>query len=217
MVSAKIMRCSDELVTSQTKEIDASQAERLAIVHLYRSALSLAHSAHAERDNELCFSDEFRDGRPSIAVNNKNIDAVRRMIETDRHVTYYKFRASLGIGDKTRIYRNNPKIKQQLTLWVYQDEPKPTKNAREQSTSKQMIAFFFNKTRRVATVALENCRTMNSDWYTTICLPEVIDELRKNNLKRRILLNHDNASSHMAKETNKFLKEKNVELMSNPA
>ncbi|GBP97397.1 hypothetical protein EVAR_69871_1 [Eumeta japonica] len=31
-------------------------------------------------------SDEIRDGRPSTAVNNKNVDAVRRMIETDTHV-----------------------------------------------------------------------------------------------------------------------------------
>ncbi|GBP71998.1 Putative uncharacterized protein FLJ37770 [Eumeta japonica] len=42
--------------------------------------------------------DEFRDGRPSTAANNKNIDAVRRMIDTDRHVTYHEIRASLGIG-----------------------------------------------------------------------------------------------------------------------
>ena len=43
-------------------------------------------------------SDEFRDGRPSTAVNNKNIDAVRLMIKTDRHVTYHEIWASLGIS-----------------------------------------------------------------------------------------------------------------------
>ncbi|GBP35578.1 hypothetical protein EVAR_17440_1 [Eumeta japonica] len=49
---------------------------------------------------------------------------------------------------------------------------------------------------------------MKYNWYTTTCLPEVIDELRKNNRKRRITLHHDNASSPTAKHTNKFLKEK---------
>ncbi|GBP01913.1 Laminin subunit gamma-1 [Eumeta japonica] len=88
-------------------------------------------------------SDEF-------AMNNKNIDAVRLMIETDRH--------------------------------VYRGEPKPTKVARERSAPKRMIAPFLNKTGHVTTIGLENCYTVNSDWYTTICLPEVIDELRKNNL-----------------------------------
>ncbi|GBP29672.1 Putative inorganic phosphate cotransporter, partial [Eumeta japonica] len=43
-------------------------------------------------------SDEFRYGPPFTAVNNKNVDAVRRMIEADRHVTYYEIRTSFGVG-----------------------------------------------------------------------------------------------------------------------
>ncbi|GBP32320.1 hypothetical protein EVAR_25574_1 [Eumeta japonica] len=77
-----------------------------------------------------------------------------------------------------------------------------------------MASFFFIK---LATVAVQNCRNVNDEWYTSICLPEVIDELRKNNRKRHIILHHDNASSHTAKQTNEFLKGKNVKLMSNPA
>ncbi|GBP73648.1 hypothetical protein EVAR_56327_1 [Eumeta japonica] len=61
----------------------------------------------------------------------------------------------------------------------------------------------------VSTVGMENYCTVNSDWYTTICLPDVTDELRKNNRKRCIILHHDNASSHKAKRTNKLLKEQN--------
>ncbi|GBP04575.1 Mariner Mos1 transposase [Eumeta japonica] len=102
----------------------------------------------------------------------------------------------------------------QLTTWVYRDEPKPIKVERERSASKRIIATFLNKTGHLANFALENYRTVNSDRYTTICLPEVIDDLRKNNRKRPIILHHDNASSHTAKHTNIFLKEKNVELMS---
>jgi len=76
-----------------------------------------------------------------------------------------------------------------------------------------MIAFFFRKNGPVATVALEDRRTVNAKWYITICLPEVIDEIRKNNRKRRIILHHDNASSHKATQTNDYLKEKKIELM----
>ncbi|GBP66936.1 hypothetical protein EVAR_40528_1 [Eumeta japonica] len=93
-------------------------------------------------------------------------------------------------------------------VWVYQDEPKPTKAARERSAFKRMIASFSNKAGHVATVALDNYCTVNSDWYTTVCLPEVIDDLRKNNRKRLIILHYDNASSYTAIQTNKFLKEK---------
>ncbi|CAH1973970.1 unnamed protein product, partial [Acanthoscelides obtectus] len=38
-------------------------------------------------------------------------------------------------------------------------------------------------------------------WYTTICLPKVITELRKINPERRIILHQDNASSHTAQKT----------------
>ncbi|GBP53566.1 hypothetical protein EVAR_41974_1 [Eumeta japonica] len=41
--------------TEGSKEIDASQAERLGRSCLYCSVLSLARSAQAERDNESCF------------------------------------------------------------------------------------------------------------------------------------------------------------------
>ncbi|GBP18472.1 hypothetical protein EVAR_93877_1 [Eumeta japonica] len=35
-------------------------------------------------------SDEFREGRPSTAMNKRNVDAVHRMIEKARHVTYLR-------------------------------------------------------------------------------------------------------------------------------
>ncbi|GBP90119.1 hypothetical protein EVAR_87223_1 [Eumeta japonica] len=121
-----------------------------------------------------------------------------------------------ALGDevplKTTIYNWFSEFKRsranQSTVWVHRDEPKPTKAAREQSASKRRITSLFDKAGHVATVALENCRTVNSDWYKTILLPEVIDKLRKNNCKPGIVLHYDNVSSHAAKQTNTFLKEK---------
>ena len=55
---------------------------------------------------------------------------------------------------------------------------------------------FFRKTGHVTIVLLEQHRTVNSEWYTTICLPVVLQEIRKTNRRRRIILHHDNASSH---------------------
>ncbi|GBP37957.1 hypothetical protein EVAR_84944_1 [Eumeta japonica] len=66
-------------------------------------------------------------------------------------------------GDGTWIYCYNYKTKQQSTIWVYREEPKPIKVACGRSAFKLMIASFFNKTGHVATVSLENCRTVNSD------------------------------------------------------
>ncbi|GBP49258.1 hypothetical protein EVAR_102201_1 [Eumeta japonica] len=50
------------------------------------------------KHSSVNLSDEFLDGRPTTAVNNKNLDAVRRMIETDKYITYREVRASLDIG-----------------------------------------------------------------------------------------------------------------------
>jgi len=119
-------------------------------------------------------------------------------------------------GDETWIYNYDPETKQQSTVWVFECEPNPTKVVRGRSAAKRMVASFFAKSGHVATVALKDRRTVNADWYTTICLPEVIDEFRKNNRKRRIILHHDNASSHTAKRTIDYLKEKNLESMSHP-
>lgn len=203
------------------------------------------------------------------------IDAVRELIETDRHVTYKQIVASLGIGmtavqtilhdhlgvrklcarwiphllkdeqkknrviwckkmfrkfnsgnskvvfnivtgDETWIYSYEPETKRQSAVWVFEDELRPTKVVRSRSVSKKMIACFFARTGHVATVALEDRATVNADWNKTICLPEVIDTMRKRNRKRRIILHHDNASAHTAAQTVGYLKEKNVELMAHP-
>lgn len=119
-------------------------------------------------------------------------------------------------GDESWIYAYEPETKQQSTVWVFQDEANPTKVARARSTSKQMIACFFSKTGHVATVPLDNQRTVNSEWYTTICLPEVFEELRKNNKRRRIILHHDNASSHTSNQTIEYLASEKIEIMGHP-
>ena len=106
-------------------------------------------------------------------------------------------------GDKTCIYSYELESKQQSIVWVFQNESKPTKVIRSCSAAKQMIACFFGYTGHVTT-ALEDRRTVNTDWYTIICLPEVINELRRTNRNRRIILYHDNASYHTARQTVDF-------------
>ena len=119
-------------------------------------------------------------------------------------------------GDESWIYVYEPESKPQLTVCVFQDEPNPTKLARAHSTSKQMITCFFGKTGHVAIVPLEQRRTVNSEWYTTVCLPVVFQDIRITNRRRRITLHHDNASSHTSAQITEFLSTQNVDLMSHP-
>ena len=71
-------------------------------------------------------------------------------------------------GDKSWIYVYEQESKQQSTVWVFQDEPNPTKVVRVRSTWKQMVACFFGKTGDVTTVPLVQRRTVNFEWYTTM-------------------------------------------------
>lgn len=123
---------------------------------------------------------------------------------------------SIVSGDESWIYSYEPELKTQSQVWVFQSEPKPTKVVRSRSVAKKMVATFVAKSGHVATIPLENRRTVNADWYVTVCLPAVIKELRQENKKRRIILHHDNASSHTAKKTIAFFKENNIELLHHP-
>ncbi|GBP88065.1 Mariner Mos1 transposase [Eumeta japonica] len=55
-----------------------------------------------------------------------------------------------------------------------------------------------------------------SEWYLTICLPEVVEEIRKTNRQCRIILRHDNASCHTSAEATRFLEGQKIELTSYP-
>ncbi|CAH2003352.1 unnamed protein product [Acanthoscelides obtectus] len=132
-------------------------------------------------------SDDSRVGAPKTAVTQENIDALRKLIIEGRHVTYREIEASLKIS-KTSI----------------------------QKILHEMVATFVSKAGHIATIPRNEQRTVTADWYTTICLPKVITQLRKINPERRIILHQDNASSHTAQRTRQYLTEENVELLDHP-
>ncbi|CAH1991124.1 unnamed protein product [Acanthoscelides obtectus] len=122
----------------------------------------------------VSLSDDPRVGAPKTTVTQENVDAVRKLIIEDRHVTYREIEAS------------------------------------------KMVATFVSKAGHIETIPLNEQRTVTADWYTTICLPKVITELRKVNPERRIILHQDNASSHTAQKIRQYLTEDNVELLDTP-
>ena len=70
---------------------------------------------------------------------------------------------------------------------------------------------FFGKIEHVAIVPLEQRRTVNSEWYTTICLPVVLQEIRKTNHRIWTTLHHDNVV-----QTTGFLSTQIIDLTSHP-
>ncbi|CAH1961298.1 unnamed protein product [Acanthoscelides obtectus] len=202
----------------------------------------------------VSLSDDPRVCAPKTAVTQENVDAVRKLIFEDIHVTYREIEASLKIS-KTSIQKNlhaelgvRKLVSQQKAarvnwcqktldrfnsgnsknvysiaggdescIYCYEpeskrSEEKPTKVIRSRSVSKKMVS----KASHIATIPLNEQRTVTAEWYTTICLPNVITDLRKINPERRIILHQDNASSHTAQKTRQYLTEENVELLDPP-
>ncbi|CAH1971777.1 unnamed protein product [Acanthoscelides obtectus] len=183
----------------------------------------------------VSLSDDPRVGAPKTPVTQENVDAVRKLIiklvscwiphlltEEQKAArvnwcqkTLDRFNSgnsknvySIVSGDESWIYCYEPENKRQSAVWMFQGEEKPTKVIRSRSVSKKM--------RHIATIPLDEQRTVTADWYTTICLPKVITELRKINPERRIILHQDNASLHTAQKTKQDLTEENVELIDHP-
>ena len=74
-------------------------------------------------------------------------------------------------GDETWVYQYDLETKQQSEVWVFPDENPPVKFKRNRNASKQMLACFFAKFDRVATIPLEDRKTVTADWYVNHCLP----------------------------------------------
>ena len=121
-------------------------------------------------------------------------------------------------GHETWIFQYNPETKQQSAVWVLPGEAPPVKFKRSKSVAKQMVACLFSNSGHVATIHLEDRKTVNSDWYINHCLPKVFGEWCKHRPHRGTqgLLLYHNASAHTAAATLDFLAENSVNLVTHP-
>ncbi|CAH1990795.1 unnamed protein product [Acanthoscelides obtectus] len=191
-------------------------------------------------------SDDLRVGAPKTAVTQENVDAVRNLIIEDRHVTYREIDASLKISKTSipKILHEELGVRKLVSRWIPHLLAEDQKAARVNCCQKTLNRFNSGNSKTVysivsgdeswiyceekptkvirsraghiATIPLNEQRTVTADWYTTIFLPKVITELRKINPERRIILHQDNASSHTAQKTRQYSTKENVELLDHP-
>ena len=87
---------------------------------------------------------------------------------------------------------------------------------RNRSASKQMIACFFAKFDHVATILLEDRKTVTADWCVNNCSPRIFHAWCKRRPRmgvRGLQLHHDNASAHTAAVTLNFLTASDIQLV----
>ena len=82
-----------------------------------------------------------------------------------------------------------------------------------------MIACFFATFGHVATILLEDEKTVTADWYVNRCLPEIFQAWCKRRSRtgvRGLLLHHENACVHTAAVTLDFLTANDAQLVTHP-
>ncbi|CAH2021350.1 unnamed protein product [Acanthoscelides obtectus] len=139
----------------------------------------------------VSLSDDPRVGAPKSAVTQENL--------VSKTLDRFNSGNSIVSGDESWIYCYEPENKRHSAVWVCQGEEKP-KVIRSRSVSKRWSRHFVSIAGHIATIPLNEQRTVTADWYTPfVC--------------QKIILHQDNASSHTAQKTRQYLTEENVELL----
>ena len=121
-------------------------------------------------------NDDFSEGQPRGAVTREHIDAVRKLINSDHHVTYNEIKTSLNISRthmhsvsstikhvyslvmcvKTCVYSYESETKK-ISVWVFLDNPRINKSCSFQRVLPKIIiiAAFFIKSDYIITVPFE--------------------------------------------------------------
>ncbi|CAH1963495.1 unnamed protein product [Acanthoscelides obtectus] len=192
----------------------------------------------------VSLSDDPRVGAPKTAVTQENVDAVRKLIIEDRHMTYHEIQASLKIS-KTSIQKSLQEelgVRKLVSRWIPHLLTEEQKAARVNWCQKTLDRFNSGNSKNVHSIVsgdeswiyceekpikmvarfvskAGHIATIPLNEQRTVTadfLPKVITELRKINPERRIILHQDSASSHTAQKTRQYLTEENVELLDHP-
>ncbi|GBP41202.1 hypothetical protein EVAR_30640_1 [Eumeta japonica] len=109
----------------------------------------------------------------SLSIDQKRIVSIGAKNDKKYNHSALKAVNNIYTGDESWIYAYDPETKQQSTVWV----PNPTFQKYFEGNG----CLFFGINGHVVIVPLKNRKTVNSEWCTTIYLPEVFEEIRKNN------------------------------------
>ena len=104
------------------------------------------------------------------------------MLNEDGHRVISK----IVMGDEMCIPFFHVPTRQESKVWVFEDESTPTIVKRQRSMKKVMYAVFFRSTGWVKAIKLEGQKTVTANWYTTQCLPQILQEVNV----RGLMLHH---------------------------
>ena len=123
-------------------------------------------------------------------------------------------------GDETWVYQYDTETKQHLEVWVFPDENPPVKlKKNKQNCLKLNSRVFLCKIGHVATIPLENRKTVTADWYVQQTVHKIFQAWCKRRPRTDVhclLLYHDNASADTAAVNLDFAAANDVHLVTHP-
>lgn len=206
----------DENIAAVQKLIDEDARVTYAVVE-QRLGLS-AKAVHTIIHEHLNLSKKSARWVPRILTpdhKRRRVDFCRQFLTAFRNGESSNMKMILT-GDETWLYNHDPETKQQSMEWSSVGAAPPTKALRARSAGKVMVACFFTMDGFFHYVPVEDGRTVTAQWYTTVCLPIVFQELLKGRPQaalRRWFLHHDNAPAHRAETTISFLANAGIQLI----
>lgn len=129
------------------------------------------------------------------------------------------FFSRIATQDETWIPYYNPETKLQSKEWVYKGEPAPKKPKILPKTDKVMLTVFWDCDGIILKDFLPKGRRIDAEYYCSLLqhdLHRALLEKRPGKLHKRILLQHDNARPHIAKQTQGVIRAKNWEVLPHP-
>ena len=108
------------------------------------------------------------------------------------------FLRSVLTGDESWIHHYEPESKQESLVWKTPAEPRPVKFKASKSTGKVLLSIFWDSKGVVQTDYLEHGGTINGQYYAGLMhrLRAAILQKRRGQIRRGVLLLHDNAPAH---------------------
>jgi len=122
-------------------------------------------------------------------------------------------------GDDSWVYAYDPETKRQSSQWKSPTSPRPKKARQVKSNLKSMIITFFDIKGIVHKEFVSTCQTVNSGFYCEV-LRRMREKVRRHRpqlwREQTWLLHQDNAPSHTAVLTHKFLAKNKIAVIPHP-
>jgi len=122
-------------------------------------------------------------------------------------------------GDETWVYEYDPEAKQQSSQWKSPGSPRPKKARQSRSTTKSMLIMFFDIRGIVHHEFAPEGHTVNAEFFFSV-LRHLREDIRRKRPELwctgNWLLHDDNAPSHRALVTRKFLVHNSIITLQHP-